>query len=80
MKVAYVGWDATWDKWLGKDWIRPVVPPQFPKDTRVQVEWKGTWYPAVVLDGKLGPHYIHYDDYSKAWDEWVAPGRIRTTP
>lgn len=47
--------------------------------TAVMVKWKGSWWPAHVM--QVGPQgnrwFIHYDGYSSSWDEWVGPGRIR---
>lgn len=51
----------------------------------VKVEWKGSWWPARVIAvrgedpnrKKKRKYRIHYDGYSKSWDEWVADSRIR---
>lgn len=44
----------------------------------VDVEWKGSWYPASVLEVKpQGKYRIHYEGYDGSWDETVGPGRIR---
>jgi len=44
----------------------------------VDVEWRGRWWPATVLDRKgSGRYLVHYDGYSDDWDEVVAPERIR---
>lgn len=44
---------------------------------KVEVQWKGTWYPAQVLGVKKGEWKIHYDGYESSWDEWVKANRIR---
>ncbi len=44
---------------------------------KAQVLWKGSWYPATVIQGGASKCYIHYDGYSNSWDEWVGPGRIK---
>jgi len=44
---------------------------------KAQVLWKGTWYPATVLQAKGDQCKIHYDGYASSWDEWVGPSRIR---
>jgi hypothetical protein len=46
---------------------------------KVQVLWKGTWYPATVLQAKGDQCFIHYDGYDSSWDEWVGSDRIRVT-
>ncbi len=44
----------------------------------VDVEWRGRWYPATVLEQRGGSHYlVHYDGYSEEWDEVVTAERIR---
>lgn len=46
---------------------------------RVEVEWKGDWYPATVKDKprKDGRCPIHYDDFGSEDDESVSLRRIR---
>lgn len=43
----------------------------------VMVKWKGSWWPAQVVQVGAKKWYIHYDGYSNSWDEWVGPSRIR---
>ena len=78
VRVHYVGWDAKYDEWVPPARVKPFAwPAARPKGQKVQVEWNGRWYPAVVLAERLGLHQVHYDDHSDAWDEWVAADRIR---
>jgi hypothetical protein len=44
---------------------------------KVEVQWKGSWYPATVQKVKGEQCFIHYDGYGKSWDEWVGPDRIK---
>ena len=44
---------------------------------KVEVQWKGKWYPAIVLKINSNKYFIHYEGYAKSWDEWVAANRIR---
>ncbi len=46
---------------------------------RVEVEWKGRWLPATVVEIADNRFRIHYDGYDNSWDEWVIPARIRKT-
>ncbi|GMV39516.1 MAG: hypothetical protein AMXMBFR64_12320 [Myxococcales bacterium] len=43
----------------------------------LQVEWKGSWFPASILEAKDGKYKIHYDNYDSSWDEWVGPERMK---
>jgi len=43
----------------------------------VEVEWKTSWWPAVIREVRDGEYYIHYDKHDNSWDEWVPPARIR---
>ncbi|HEY1068079.1 MAG TPA: Tudor-knot domain-containing protein [Pirellulales bacterium] len=43
-----------------------------------EVEWRGKWYPAVVLKNDGVKHFITYEGYDDSWDEWVGDGRIRS--
>lgn len=78
VRVHYVGWDAKYDEWVGPARVKPFAwPAARPKGQKVQVEWDGKWYPAVVLEERLGLHKVHYDGHEDAWDEWVSADRIR---
>ena len=44
---------------------------------RVEVQWKGDWYQASVIEVKGNQYKIHYDGYDRSWDEWVDNSRIR---
>jgi hypothetical protein len=43
----------------------------------VEVNWKGRWYSAKILETKEGRHLVHYAGYDDSWDEWVPDNRIR---
>lgn len=77
VRVRYIGFSADWDEWVPPARCRPFAPPAFAPGTKVQVEWKKTWYPATVKEGRRGLHLVHYDRFSDIWDEWVPPARIR---
>jgi hypothetical protein len=57
------------------------APVTYAKGEKVQVEWKGSWWPASVLevgkDANAGKYKIHYDKYDSSWDEWVGPERMK---
>jgi hypothetical protein len=44
----------------------------------VEVEWKGIWYKAKVVDRKGDFSYIKYDGYDSTWNEWVLYDRVKT--
>jgi hypothetical protein len=77
LKVHYYGYEESDDEWVTAAATRSVVRPMYAVGTPVEVQWKKTWYPAQVLDIRLGVHHIHYDDFGPEWDEWVAHQRIR---
>src|SRR5262249_10906986 len=45
---------------------------------KVEVEWHGPWYAAEILRVSGGSSLIHSTGFDSSWDEWVAPGRIRS--
>jgi hypothetical protein len=49
----------------------------FKKGELVQVEWKGSWYPATILEINQQHYKIHYENYGSEWDEWVSEERMR---
>lgn len=47
----------------------------------LMVEWKGSNYPAVIIEVVGGEKYkIHYEGYGNEWDEVVGNDRILGTP
>jgi hypothetical protein len=44
---------------------------------RVEVEWRGEWWPAEVLGLRGGKYRVHYTGWDSSWDEDVVPARIR---
>lgn len=49
----------------------------FELDESVMVEWRGTWWPAKVIEVGKNRWKINYDGYNSSWDEWVGPDRIK---
>lgn len=43
----------------------------------VDVEWRGSWWPAVLLEPRGGRWLVHYEGYTAEWDEVVTSDRIR---
>ncbi len=51
---------------------------EFKQGDKVQVEWRGTWYKAVVLKVEPDGWYrVHYDGYDSSEDETVGRDRLR---
>lgn len=50
---------------------------KFIKNQKVEVEWKGKWYKATVLEAKDQAYKVHYDGFASSWDEMVTASRIR---
>ena len=44
---------------------------------RVEVESKGKWYRAKIIDVDSDQAQIHYAGYGDNWNEWVGPERMR---
>jgi len=58
--------------------VQPAPRGSFATGDEVEVEWKGSWYAASVMEIKApGRYKIHYDGYDNSWDETVGPSRIR---
>jgi hypothetical protein len=43
----------------------------------VEVEWHGSWWPAVVLEKRGHRFLVRYDGYGAEWDEMVESERVR---
>lgn len=77
VKVRYYGWAESFDEWVGPDRVRT---PRFTTravGSKVEIEWKGEWFPGRVLEARSGMHKVHYDGYDETWDEWVPAKRLR---
>ena len=57
---------------------KPIAFAEYPVGMKVQVEWKGKYYPAVIKESRSGFHLIHYTGYDDSWNEWVMYSRINT--
>jgi len=55
----------------------PSASLKYKAGDKVQIEWKGSWFSGEILEAKEGQYLIHYDNYSKTWDEWVTPDRVK---
>lgn len=81
--IHYTGYSKSWDEWVGPGRIRikgqhvDVRNPTFEVGDAVEVNWKGSWYPAHVISVRRNRWKVHYDGYSDSWDEWVTARRIR---
>lgn len=75
--IHYDGYGNEWDECVGPERIKVKGANPYPAGTPVSVEWKGSWYPAKVLEAKENSWKIHYDNYDSSWDEWVGPNRIK---
>lgn len=52
--------------------------PTWETKDEVDVEWRGRWWPATILERKTSGRYlVHYDGYGSDWDEVVGPERVR---
>lgn len=79
-KVHYLGFEASWDEWVARARVRAPQPIDARVGDRVEIEWKGRFWPGVVLEVADDFARVHYDDYGPEWDEWVTAKRLRATP
>ncbi len=70
-RVAYPGQRGRGEEWLLSDRIVE------DSKSAAEVNWKGEWIPAIVLETKEGKYRIHYAGFDDSWDEWVTKERIR---
>jgi hypothetical protein len=43
----------------------------------VEVEWHGSWWPAVIREVRGERLFVHYEGYGEEWDEVVTSERVR---
>ncbi len=84
--IHYTGYGNNWDEWVGPDRIKvsgaeasaaPSKGGSYSVGDAVDVNWKGSWYPARVISTGKNKWKIHYDGYDSSWDEWVTASRMR---
>jgi hypothetical protein len=82
--IKYDDYTDAWNEWVGEGRIRfpksdekKAAAAKVSKQTKCEVFWSTTWFPAEVLDTKDGKYYIKYDGYGDNWNEWVGLDRIR---
>lgn len=78
-KVHYIGFEDSWDEWVGPDRMRAFQPKNIDQGTAVEVFYHKDqkWYPARVVRSWYGLAFVHYDGFSSEWDDWVGPELIR---
>src|SRR5690348_7207331 len=55
----------------------PDSSPSWKSNDEVEVEWRGSWWPAVILERRSDRWLVHYEGYGSDWDEVVGADRIR---
>ena len=77
--ITYPGWGPEWNEWVMSDRIAGSTKGE-PVDRQgeVEVEWRGSWWPARIQSQEGGRYLIRYVGYGPEWDEWVTDARIRT--
>ncbi len=79
--VTYPGWPSYWDEWITSSRVEEPASdsraPTLVVGSSVQVEWRGNWYAAIIVQAGNGRYFVHYLNYDTSWDEWVPPQRIR---
>ena len=61
---------------------RPANHPfnhHFSAGQQVKVEWKGSWWDALVREVSGSQYLIHYVGFDSSWDEWVTVERIKNS-
>lgn len=76
-QIHYLNYGKQWDEWVTSDRLRK-APSGFSVNEQVEIEWKGSWYPGVILKTDGDRYFIHYDNYDDSWNEWVTLKRLRS--
>ena len=56
-------------------WVEDELVPRIGQ--RVEVECKGRWYRAKIIDVDSDQVEVHYAGFGNSWNEWVGPERLR---
>lgn len=54
-----------------------LLPTDYKIGDKVQVNWKGSYYKASIIDKSGSQYKISYDGYGSQWDEWVNIEKIK---
>ena len=68
--VGPTGWKVRPDN-------HPFNEPSFATGQQVKVEWKGSWWDALIREIQGDKYFIHYVGFDSSWDEWVDDSRIQ---
>lgn len=91
-KVHFIGYSASYDRWLQPTYFRKVAagaaPPATPKAAyqlheRIEVSITGAWDKATIIEvGTAGGEHegeykVHFDGYAASYDRWLLPVYFR---
>jgi len=77
VRAHYIGYPPSQDEDVPPSRVRAPRRETLSVGSRVRVQWRRRWYPATVIEVRLGVHRVHYDGYADTWDEWVPLDRLR---
>ena len=63
--------------WENRPTDHPFNKPDYSTGQQVKVEWKGSWWDALIRDIQGDNYLIHYVGFDSSWDEWVDSSRIK---
>ena len=49
----------------------------FSAGQQVKVEWKGSWWDALIREVSENQYLIHYIGFDSSWDEWITVERMK---
>ncbi len=64
--------------WLGMIVVAETKKSAWKSGDAVEVEWKGKWFKAEIIETNGEDFKIHYSGYADTFNESVAPSRIRS--
>jgi hypothetical protein len=62
--------------WKVKPAEHPFNDP-FSVGEEIKVDWKGSWWDAIIREKTGGQYLIHYVGFDTSWDEWVDTNRMQ---
>ena len=73
MNTLYVVGPTGWTE-------RPADHPfnnPYSQGMQIKVEWKGSWWDAIIREISGDSYLIHYVGFDSSWDEWVDKSRMK---